>query len=140
MPLKINYRGQSYTYDGSVNSDYTFDFDHTHNEEDMILSIVEESGATFESSAYPKGKTVYISHTSLSQFTVRSDGYGGVTHAKGTEISIIRRGLGEVEIVPATGVTVLSHDNNRFINGQHQAVMLIKDAPNQWLLIGALKP
>ena len=136
--LKINYRGQSYIYDGSVESEYTFDFDHGHTEEDTRLSLVTITDLNASSNTYPNGKTILMNNTTASVKTFTID--EGGTHIVGTELTIIRTGTGEVEIVAGTNVTINSFDNMKFINGQYQAVTLIKTAPNNWLLIGALKP
>ena len=56
-----------------------------------------------------------------------------------TEITICRYGAGEVEISPASGVTIVSHGGNRKINEQYQVITIKKVNTNVWLLVGALK-
>jgi hypothetical protein len=57
----------------------------------------------------------------------------------GSKIEIIRVGTGEVTVVPASGVTIRSKNNNLKLSTQYVGAMLVKLATNEWMLIGDLK-
>lgn len=56
----------------------------------------------------------------------------------GTAITFIRTGTGAVTLAPASGVTLLSKDTKRAIDGQYASATLIKTATDTWHLFGAL--
>lgn len=57
----------------------------------------------------------------------------------GSKIEIIRVGTGEVTVVPYSGVTIRSKNNNLKLSTQYVGAMLVKLATNEWMLIGDLK-
>lgn len=56
----------------------------------------------------------------------------------GTAITFIRTGTGAVTFVPSGGVTLLSKDTKRAIDGQYASATLVKTATDTWHLFGAL--
>lgn len=145
-PNKLTFQVNSQnigTYDGSSEQTFNITTEHTHDETDIILSVATVTTAEMYSYAYPKGKTIFVNLSTLSQFMIYPDGHNGVTHERGTEIALFRIGTGDVEIkavtVDGTTPQILSYGGKKFINAQHQAVMLIKDTANTWRLFGALK-
>ena len=53
-----------------------------------------------------------------------------------TEIPILRYGLGEVTITPASGVTLNGEEVGIAIDSQYSTVMIKKMAVNEWLYVG----
>jgi hypothetical protein len=62
-----------------------------------------------------------------------------VTFPVGSQVAFIKQGAGKVQIVPASGVTLNSIDNKKFIKGTHGTAALIKTAANTWTLAGSLE-
>lgn len=56
----------------------------------------------------------------------------------GTQIVVVRKGAGTLQIVPAGGVTINSVSGNRFISTQYGAATLVKVATDEWYLFGDL--
>lgn len=56
----------------------------------------------------------------------------------GQKIEVLRSGLGIVQFIPASGVTLDSKNSNRKIAAQHSAAVLIKKGTDSWTLIGDL--
>ena len=58
----------------------------------------------------------------------------------GSQILIIRDDTGEVDITPASGVTIYSANSWTKLNNQYSSATLIKFGTDDWYLIGDLKP
>jgi hypothetical protein len=56
----------------------------------------------------------------------------------GTNIVIYQKGVGQVTLVGASGVTILSNSNKIKLTGQYSSAALFKLASNSWLLGGDL--
>ena len=100
------------------------------------------SAATIGSSttlglATHKNKTVLVTAGAACDITIPAN--SSVAFPVGTHIDFVQEGAGEVTFVPASGVTIRSEGNKKKINGQYQAVTLIKTATDTWYLIGAIK-
>lgn len=81
---------------------------------------------------------VVIDSSSTRYVYIDSDTEG--TYAPpGTQITVIRKGTGEVK-VSTSGGTMLSADGKTYIDKRYQAITLIKDtAANTWFVVGALR-
>jgi hypothetical protein len=77
--------------------------------------------------------------TSSSNITVTIPNDSDLNFPIGTLITFNRKGTGELEVSPDTGVSLRSASNYRRINVQHQTGELFKEGANQWILIGDLK-
>jgi ferric-dicitrate binding protein FerR (iron transport regulator) len=56
----------------------------------------------------------------------------------GTQIILVRKGAGTLQVVAAGGVTINSVSGNAFISTQYGAATLVKIATNEWYLFGDL--
>jgi hypothetical protein len=57
----------------------------------------------------------------------------------GTQILVVCGTSSAITFAPNSGVTLLSKDSKRTIDGLYAAVTLVKLSANEWFLIGALK-
>jgi hypothetical protein len=56
----------------------------------------------------------------------------------GTQIIVVRKGTGTLNIGNAVGVTINSVSGNRYISTQYGAATLVKIASDEWYLFGDL--
>jgi hypothetical protein len=56
----------------------------------------------------------------------------------GTQIIVVRKGTGTLQVSNAVGVTIRSVSGNRFISTQYGAATLVKIASDEWYLFGDL--
>jgi len=78
-------------------------------------------------------------NSSLSMtLTVPVDGAGGYTFPVGTQIVVVQLGTGQVTIVGASGVSILSEGARNITKSQYAIASLIKLSANSWLLSGNL--
>lgn len=55
----------------------------------------------------------------------------------GSAITVLRKGVGSVTIIPAEGVTVLKSSATLSISEQYKTVQFLKIAANEWVAIGS---
>ena len=75
---------------------------------------------------------------STSSITVTIPPNSTTAFSVGTQIVVVRKNTGGVQIAPGSGVTLNSASSNRFISTQHSAATLVKVATNEWYLFGDL--
>ncbi len=56
----------------------------------------------------------------------------------GGSCDIVRATSYKVNLSPASGVTLISYNNNKYIANQYQGVTLIKTGSNTWYALGAV--
>jgi hypothetical protein len=83
-------------------------------------------------------KIVKINSSLATTITVPLDGAGGYTFPEGTQILITQLGIGQVTIVGASGVVVLTEGARVTTKARYAVASLIKLAANSWLLSGNL--
>jgi hypothetical protein len=91
---------------------------------DFILSI-SDSGRTIDAE-------------SSSSITVTIPANSSVPFLVGTQVAFIQTGVGQLVFVPASGVTLLSKNNNRKVAARYSPATLIQKSANTWILIGDL--
>lgn len=92
---------------------------------------------SFILTAIERNKVVQMTGEAAQTVTIPAN--ASVAFKVGTQITFIQQGAGTVTFVPASGVTLLSKDTKRTIDGQYAGVTLIKTALDTWSIIGALK-
>lgn len=70
--------------------------------------------------------------------TITIDTNANVAFPIGTQIVIVRKGVGTLQVVAAGGVTINSVSGNTYISTQYGASTLVKIATNEWYLFGDL--
>ena len=81
---------------------------------------------------------VRMNSSSLMTLTVPLDGSDGYTFETGTQIVVVQLGVGQVNIVPAAGVSIVSEGSRFTTKARYAPASLIKLGTNQWLLTGNL--
>jgi hypothetical protein len=82
------------------------------------------------------GKSVNISSALAVTLTIPLN--SSVPFPLGQRIDIIRSGVGSVQVVPASGVTINSKLNNRHLTAQYSAATITKVGTDSWILVGDL--
>lgn len=70
--------------------------------------------------------------------TITVDTNANVAFPIGTQIIVVRKGAGTLNIANAVGVTINSVSGNRYISTQYGAATLVKIASDEWYLFGDL--
>jgi hypothetical protein len=83
------------------------------------------------------GSSINFSSSSTTNLTIPLN--ASVPFQIGQRIDIIRSGSGAVRVLPASGVTLNSKNNARFLSGQYSAATITKVGTNSWILIGDLE-
>jgi hypothetical protein len=81
------------------------------------------------------GKLVEISNSSPVNLTIPTD---SVAFTTGDRIDILQTGVGQVTLVPGSGVTLNTDSGKTKLLGQWAACTLIKRGSNSWVAIGNL--
>jgi hypothetical protein len=92
--------------------------------------------SSFTLSLSDSGRT--IDAESSSSITVTIPTNSSVSFLVGTQIAFIQTGVGQLVFVPASGVTLLSKNNNRKVAARYSPATLIQKSANTWILIGDL--
>lgn len=79
-----------------------------------------------------------ITFDSTSTWTVQIPTNSSVAFPIGSEIDFFRMNTGSVTFAAASGVTLLSKNNNKSIAARYSGVSLFKLDTNTWLLVGDL--
>jgi len=101
-----------------------------------ILTIVAETGTTYELLLTDVGKLVTCNNGAAIDLTVPVN--GDVAIPIGSQILVTQLGAGVVTLVPEGGVTLNSRDALLDTNGQYATVALIKRDTNIWVCSGDL--
>ena len=91
---------------------------------DFILSL-SDAGRTIDAE-------------SATSITVTIPLNSSVPFLVGTQIAFIQTGAGQLVFVPASGVTLLSKNNNKKVAARYSPATLIQKSANTWVLIGDL--
>lgn len=91
---------------------------------------------SFTLSLLDAGRT--IDAESASSITVTIPLNSSVPFLVGTQIAFVQTGAGQLVFVPASGVTLLSKNNNRKVAARYSPATLIQKSANTWILIGDL--
>lgn len=83
-------------------------------------------------------KIVKINSSLSTTLTVPPDGFSGFTFDVGAQILITQLGLGQVNIVAGSGVSILSEGARVITKARYAVASLIKLSANSWLLSGNL--
>lgn len=70
--------------------------------------------------------------------TITVDTNANVAFPIGTQIIVVRKGAGTLNIANVVGVTINSVSGNRYISTQYGAATLVKIASDEWYLFGDL--
>lgn len=70
--------------------------------------------------------------------TITVPANANVSFPIGTQIILVRKGAGTLNIANAAGVTINSVSSNRYISTQYGAATLVKIASDEWYLFGDL--
>lgn len=70
--------------------------------------------------------------------TITVDTDANVAFPIGTQIILVRKGAGTLQVLEAVDVTIRSVSDNTFISTQYGAATLVKIATNEWYLFGDL--
>ena len=102
------------------------------------MPIYSTTSSIYTSNANYHDAIVVIDSSSTRYVYIDSDSEG--TYAPpGTQITVIRKGSGNV-VISASGGTYLSEGSKSYINERYQAVTLIKDSiADTWFVVGALR-
>jgi hypothetical protein len=92
--------------------------------------------SSFTLSLSDAGRT--IDAESSSSITVTIPTNSSVPFLVGTQVAFIQTGVGQLVFVPASGVTLLSKNNNRKVAARYSPATLIQKSANTWILIGDL--
>lgn len=101
-------------------------------------SFNAQTGTSYTLGLTDEFKIVTMTNSSANTVTIPPN----VTAAFpiGSQITIVQMGAGETSIVPGSGVTLYSADNDRDLRVIYSSCTLLKTAINTWLLIGDIEP
>lgn len=85
-----------------------------------------------------KATIVKINSSSVTNVTVPLDGTDGYTFDIGTQVVLTQLGVGQVVVLPASGVSVFSEGARYTTKARYAVASLIKLSANTWLLSGNL--
>lgn len=74
----------------------------------------------------------------LGTCTVTIPTQAAIAYPLGTQITLFQYNTGTHSVVPSAGVTLLSKDSKRTLNGTYASATLIKFAADAWVLVGNL--
>ena len=100
------------------------------------LAINAQSGTTYTFVIADAGKLVTSDNGSAQAFTVPPN--SSVAFVVGTQIIVQNINTANCTLAEGSGVTIISKDSNKEIDGRYAAATLIKTATDAWSLIGAL--
>lgn len=83
------------------------------------------------------GRTIDAESASSLTVTIPAN-TPSATFLVGTQIAFIQTGPGQLVFDPASGVTLLSKNNNKKVAARYSPATLIKKSANTWILIGDL--
>jgi hypothetical protein len=81
---------------------------------------------------------VKVNSSTPTAITVPLDGAGGYTFPTGTQIVLTQLGVGQVTILGAAGVSILTEGGRNITKARYAVASLIKLSANSWLLSGNL--
>jgi len=81
---------------------------------------------------------IKINSSLATTLTVPEDGFNGYTFPVGSQVLMTQLGVGQVSIVGASGVTLLSEGARNLTKARYAVASLIKLGANSWLLSGNL--
>lgn len=104
----------------------------------ITMPLYTTTSSIYTSNANYHNAIVVIDSSSTRYVYIDSDTEG--TYAPpGTQITVIRKGSGNV-VISTSGGTYLAEGSKNYINERYQAVTLIKDSvANTWFVVGALR-
>jgi hypothetical protein len=103
--------------------------------EPLGQSVNAQTGTTYTAVLSDAEKVITLSNASAITLTVPAN--ASVAYPTGTHIDLIQTGAGQVTVVGAGGVTVLSTPTLKF-RAQYSGATLVKTATNGWYLLGDL--
>jgi len=92
---------------------------------------------SFTLSPTDAGRTIDAESASSITVTIPAN-TPSATFLVGTQIAFIQTGPGQLVFDPASGVTLLSKNNNKKVAARYSPATLIKKSANTWILIGDL--
>jgi hypothetical protein len=92
--------------------------------------------SSFTLSLSDAGRTIDAESSSSITATIPLN--SSVPFLVGTQIAFIQTGAGQLVFVPASGVTLLSKNNNTKVAARYSPATLIQKSANTWVLIGDL--
>lgn len=101
------------------------------------ITVSADKTTDYTLAAVDNGTVVTMNSSSNQTISVPLD--ATVPWATGTQINIIRYGVGELTIAGVVGVTVLPASAAYRLRAQYSGATLIKRTTNSWILIGDLK-
>jgi hypothetical protein len=81
---------------------------------------------------------VKVNSSTATAITVPADGTAGYTFPPGTQIVLTQLGVGQVTILGAAGVSILTEGGRNITKARYAVASLIKLSANSWLLSGNL--
>lgn len=97
---------------------------HEHGIDDLQPSPIVQLTVSTTFNLTHANRFIYINSSLARTLTVPTN--ASVAFPIGTEIHVLRFGTGEVTIAAASGVTLVSENNNKRINNRYQAITLKK--------------
>jgi hypothetical protein len=85
-----------------------------------------------------QAKIVKMNSVESMVLTVPLDGFGGYTFDVGTQIVVVQLGVGQITVLGASGVSVLSEGSRNITKARYAVASLIKISANTWILAGNL--
>ena len=89
-------------------------------------------------SSSDQAKIVKMNSVESMTLTVPLDGSGGYTFDIGTQIVAVQLGVGQITVLGASGVSVLSEGSRNITKARYAVASLIKISANTWILTGNL--
>ena len=106
------------------------------NTSNQLLSLNEQTGATYTLSLSDQGKLVSMSNGSGNTLVIPLN--SSVAFPVGTQILVKQKGAGQTVFLPTGGVTIESYLNRTQSLGQYSLFTLIKTGTDTWTLGGNL--
>ena len=101
------------------------------------LTINEQTGTAYTLVASDASKELRFTNAAAITLTIPLE--SGVNFPIGTEFILVQYGAGTVTVVGAGGVTLYSASSMTDLYEQYSSAALIKQALDQWLLVGDIK-
>lgn len=100
-----------------------------------LVGINAQTGTSYTLVSTDSGNAVQLTNAAAISLTVPTNATASI--ATGSVIEIVQMGAGQITVVPASGVTILTAATLK-TRAQYSSIALRKQATNQWLVTGDL--
>lgn len=101
---------------------------------------LDEKSANYVVRLSDAGKTIVMNSSSANSITIPLDSQ--VNFPVGSQLAVIQKGSGQTSFVGGTdgttSVVINSKNSNKRIAARYSQAIIVKDAPNTWILMGDL--